>query len=80
MAGIIGGWFLLSVVSNQKGIRHLYCPVDNEGVSEVICSSMRCTYKYFFFVPFSEFWEEKGIGYTPKSWCIEAVLNQMNPS
>lgn len=78
-AGIIGGWLLLSAVSNQKSIRLLYCTTERqEDVGEVVCKSMRCGYKYYFFVPFSDYWEKKDIGYDPKSWCIRLVLDEMN--
>ena len=76
--GVITGWISFSAISNQKAIRLLYCPAGNYEVSEVICGSMRCEYKYYFFVPFSEFWEEKDVGYNPKRWCIRSVLDDMN--
>ena len=78
-AGVIIGWTTLSVISNWKQIRFLYCksPIEKE-TSEVICRAMRCRYPHYFFVPFSEFWENKGIGYQPRSWCIESVLNDLN--
>ena len=76
--GVIAGWISLSAISNQKAIRLLYCPAGTDGVSEVICGSMRCGYNYYFFVPFSNFWEEKEIGYNPKRWCIRSVLDDMN--
>ena len=39
---------------------------------------MRCGYKYYFFIPFSNFWEDKEIGYNPKGWCVRSVLDDMN--
>ena len=76
--GVIAGWISFSAVSNQKAIRLLYCPAGKDGVSEVIYRSMRCKYKYYFFVPFSNFWNDMGIGYDPRGWCIESVLDDMN--
>ena len=76
--GVIAGWISLSAISNQKAIRLLYCSAGTDGVSEVICRSMRCGYKYYFFIPFSNFWEDKEIGYNPKGWCIRSALDDMN--
>ena len=76
--GVIAGWISFSAISNQKAIRLLYCPADKDGVDEVICRSMRCEYKYYFFVPFSKFWYDKVDWYNPKAWCIRSVLDEMN--
>ena len=78
-AGVIVGWTSLSVVSNWKEIRHLYCePSSNTRTSEVNCRAMKCRYPHYFFVPSSDYWEDKGIGYHPRSWCVESVLDEMN--
>lgn len=77
--GVIAGWISLSAISNQRAIRLLYCPADKDGVDEVICRSMRCEYKYYFFVPFSKYLSEKEIGgYDPMGWCIESMIDNAN--
>ena len=78
-AGFIIGWVTFSVVSNWRQVRFLYCknPIEKD-TSEVICRAMRCRYPHYFFVPFSKFWEDKGIGYQPRSWCIQSVLDGLN--
>ena len=77
--GVIAGWISLSVVSNQKEIRLLYCRADQESMDPGFCETMRCEYKYYFFVPFSKYLSEKGIGgYVPMRWCIESMIDNAN--
>ena len=76
--GVIAGWISFSAVSNQKAIRLLYCPAGKDGVDEVTCRLMRCKYKYYLFVPFSDFWSDNGIGFDPRRWCAKSVLDDMN--
>ena len=79
VAGVIIGWITFSVASNWREVRFLYCKNSIEkNTSEVICRAMRCRYPHYFFVPFSDFWEDKGIGYQPRSWCVESVLDDLN--
>ena len=79
LSGVVIGWFSLALISNFKQIRHLNCQKGMEGVDEVICRAMQCGYKYYFFVPFSEALQDLNLGYSPREWCIESVLNEMNP-
>ena len=64
-------------MSNQVAIRY-YCPVSKDAGDEVICRSIRCQYKYYFFVPFSRFWSDNVGWYNPMGWCIESVMEDMN--
>ena len=79
VVGVIFGWITFSVFSNWKQVRFLYCQnAPDMDTSEVICRAMRCRYPHYFFVPFSKFWEDKSIGYQPRSWCIKSVLDDLN--
>ena len=77
--GVIAGWISLSAVSNQKEIRLLYCREDQESVNQRFCETMRCEYKYYFFVPFSKYLSEKEFGgYDPMGWCIKSMIDNAN--
>ena len=79
--GVIAGWISLSAVSNFTQIRRHdgYVAFScREGESNVICRATSCKFKYYFFVPFTEFLEDKEIGYNPGMWRIESVLDDMN--
>ena len=77
--GVFGGWILLSVFSNQKEIRLLDCRADQESVNQGFCETMRCEYKYYFFVPFSKYLSEKEFGgYDPMGWCIKSMIDNAN--
>ena len=82
--GVIAGWISLSAVSNWKQIQKhdgqvaYSCRTAEEGGREVICKAVSCNFKYYFFVPFSDFWVDKGIGYDPRGWCVDSVLDDMN--
>lgn len=78
-ASVIFAWIIFSVASNWTQIQSLYCKnyLEKE-TDEVICRAMRCRYPHYFFVPFSEFWEDEDIGYQPRSWCIESAIDALN--
>ena len=79
--GVIAGWISLSAVSNLKRIRlhDGYVAFScKEGESEVICRAASCEFKYYFFVPFTEFLEDKQSVINPSRWCIRSVLDDMN--
>ena len=75
--GVIAGWISFSAISNQKAIRLLYCSAGTDGVSEVICRSMKCGYKYYFFIPFIKSLRSKQFIYNPQMWCMKSVMDDM---
>ena len=79
--GGIAGWISLSAISNFQQIRRHdgYVAFScKEGESEVICRAASCKFKYYFFVPFTNFLEDKLFVYDPGMWCIGSVLDDMN--
>ena len=77
--GVIAGWISLSVVSNFTQIRRhdgydaFSC---REGESDVVCRATSCEFKYYFFVPFTRFLEDKQSVINPQMWCLGSVYDQ----
>jgi hypothetical protein len=78
--GVIAGWISLSAVSNFTQIRRHdgYVAFScREGESEVVCRAASCEFKYYFFVPFTRFLEDKQSVINPQMWCFSSVYDSL---
>tara|TARA_B100001063_G_C16608144_1_gene474337 strand:+ start:62 stop:343 length:282 start_codon:yes stop_codon:yes gene_type:complete len=78
--GLIAGWISLSVVSNWKHLRFHYgmewtCEEEN---MEFTCRQMKCQIKYFYFIPFSQFWIDKEIGFNSFMACARPIYDDIS--
>ena len=78
--GVIAGWISLSAVSNFTRIRRHdgYVAYScREGESDVVCRATSCEFKYYFFVPFTRFLEDKQSVINPQMWCFSSVYDEL---
>ena len=78
--GLIAGWISLSVVSNWKDLRYKYrmeflC--ENENLQN-FCRTYKCQIKYDYFIPFSQFSIDKGIGFNTFMACYRPLNDDMS--